>query len=562
MARRRGTGDRLVAGVGLALSEHPTERRGALGSLGSLANLSMAVAVTVLLVGTIVVIVSFSNLLAARSEVFNRLGPALVQTEKLRTSLLDQETGVRGFAQTHDGRFLEPYEDGKTAEAALTRNLHSLLADEQAPIERRLDDVTGAAATWRRDVAEPIANSPDATNGDDGEQAALMSKLAFDDVRAAVDRLERDVSAGSRAARSDLDTATTSLGVAIGLALAGVTGSGLFGAWLLRRRVVVPIEQLVDQTDSVDLGRFDTEIVVSGPREIGQLATRVDDMRRRLVAELAAAEIARSELAHQSQSLERSNRDLEQFAYVASHDLQEPLRKVASFCQLLEQRYADELDEKGRLYIEYAVDGAKRMQALISDLLNFSRVGRTTDTFVECDLAAIADTVAESYSAPIIATEAEFHHEHLPVVPGDPSLLAALLQNLLANALKYRRTDVAPRIHLTAEPTDDRWTFTFTDNGIGIDETFRERVFVIFQRLHSRDAFEGTGIGLALCKKIVEFHGGEIWIDAPPRNGGTSVRWTLPSSSAEPSGYIDEHGLAGATVPSDGPGASPSEDLP
>ncbi len=544
------------------MSEHRTGRRGTFGSLGSLANLSMTVAVTVLLVGSVVVVVSFSNLLAARSEVFNRLGPALVQTEKLRTSLLDQETGVRGFAQTHDDRFLEPYEEGKTAEAALTRNLRSLLADEQATIEQRLDDVTEAAATWRRDVAEPIASAPDEANGDDGEQAALMSKLAFDDVRAAVDRLERDVSTGSRAARSDLDAATTSLGVAIALALAGVTGSGLFGAWLLRRRVVVPIEQLVDQTDSVDLGRFDTEIVVSGPHEIEQLATRVDDMRRRLVAELAAAEIASSELAHQSQSLERSNRDLEQFAYVASHDLQEPLRKVASFCQLLEQRYADELDEKGRLYIEYAVDGAKRMQALISDLLNFSRVGRTTDTFVECDLAAIADTVAESYSAPIIATEAEFRHEHLPVVPGDPSLLAALLQNLLANALKYRRTDVAPRIHLTAEPDDDRWTFTFTDNGIGIDETFRERVFVIFQRLHSRDAFEGTGIGLALCKKIVEFHGGEIWIDAPPRNGGTSVRWTLPSSPAEPSGYIDERDLAGATVPSDGPGASASEDLP
>ena len=120
--------------MGLTLSEHPTGRRGSLGSLGSLANLSMAVAVAVLLVGTVVVVVSFSTLLAARAEVFNRLGPALVQTEKLRTSLLDQETGVRGFAQTHDDRFLEPYEDGKTAEAALTRNLHSLLADEQAPI--------------------------------------------------------------------------------------------------------------------------------------------------------------------------------------------------------------------------------------------------------------------------------------------------------------------------------------------------------------------------------------------------------------------------------------------
>lgn len=544
--------------MGLPLSERPTGRK---LSLGSLANVSMVIAVVVLLVGTVVVLVSFSNLLAAREQVFERLGPSLVQTEKLRTSLLDQETGVRGFAQTHDDRFLEPYESGKAAEDTLTRNLRRLLADEPAPIEQRLDDVTRAAATWRREVAEPIAASPEGEDTDSGDQAALMSKVAFDKVRGAVDRLERDVSAGSTAARSDLDTATTSLGIAIGLALAGVSASGLLTAWLLRRGVVVPIQRLVEQTDTVDLGRFDTEILVTGPREIEQLATRVDDMRRRLVAELASAEIARSELAHQSQSLERSNRDLEQFAYVASHDLQEPLRKVASFCQLIEQRYADQLDEKGRLYIEYAVDGAKRMQALISDLLNFSRVGRTTETFVDCDLDTIAATVAESYSAPIAATGAEFDHRDLPVVPGDPSLLAALFQNLLANALKYRQPDVAPRIRLTAERTDDVFTFTFTDNGIGIEETFRERVFVIFQRLHSRDAFEGTGIGLALCKKIVEFHGGEIWIDAPPRDGGTTVQWTLPASVAEAPGYIEKHGPAGATAPSGGSAQQASEDM-
>lgn len=505
-------------------------------SLGYLANTSMVVAVAVLLVGVAVVSVSFSNLLSSRRQVFERLEPALVRTEKLRTSLLDQETGLRGFAQTRDERFLEPYEDGQAAEDRLTADLHRLL-DEQPSAEARLDDVSAAADSWRREVAAPIVAAQPGGTDDDGSQSVLLSKTAFDEVRAAVDRLEADVGAARNDARADLDAATTSLAVAIGLALAGVTAAGLFGAWLLRRRVIVPIEELVTQTDHVDLGRFDAEIDVSGPREIEQLAARVNEMRERLVAELAATELAKAELAQQSQTLERSNRDLEQFAYVASHDLQEPLRKVASFCQLIEQRYADQLDEKGQLYIEYAVDGAKRMQALISDLLDFSRVGRTTDSFVDCDLERLTATVAESYSGPIGSTGAEFTRGDLPVVTGDPSLLAALIQNLLANALKYRRQDVAPRIRLDAERDGDHWAFTFTDNGIGIEETFREKVFVIFQRLHSRDAFEGTGIGLALCKKIVEFHGGDIWIDAAPPGGGTTVRWTLPAAPAVSPGY-------------------------
>jgi len=519
--------------------------------LGTLANLSTAVALMVLLVGVVVVWASFANLLEARERVFDRLEPALVQSEKLRSSLLDQETGVRGFAQTRDERFLEPYETGQLAERELTANLHRLLDDEGSDVAARVDDVTDAAGAWRSEVAEPIlASEP---GDDDGDQAVLISKTAFDRVRGTVDRLEAEVRGSRSGARAQLDTATTSLGIAIGVALAGVTAAGLFGAWLLRRQVVVPIEGMVAQTESVESGRFDAAIDATGPEEIELLAARVDEMRVRLLAALASSEATKAELAAQSQSLERSNRDLEQFAYVASHDLQEPLRKVASFCQLLEQRYGDELDDKGRLYIDYAVDGAKRMQALINDLLNFSRVGRTTAGFVDCDLERIATEIAEAFADPIAAADATFDHGPLPTVPGDPSLLAALLQNLLGNALKYRRHDEAPRIRLEAQrgvgDTDgETWTFTFTDNGIGIEESFRERVFVIFQRLHGRDAFEGTGIGLALCKKIVEFHGGTIWIGDSPSNGGTSVQWTLPGTPADDAGYARPDDTAGVVT--------------
>jgi hypothetical protein len=505
-----------------------------------LANVSAIVALAVLVVGVIVVSISFSNLLSARGQVFDRLEPALVQTEKLRSSLLDQETGIRGFAQTRDTRFLDPYEQGQQQEQRLTTNLRRLLSDSAASVEPRLEEISRLAERWRDEVAAPIIAAP-AVDGVD--PTVLRSKQAFDRVRTAIDRLEQAVAAAKAGARSDLDTATTSLGIAIGFALAGVTAAGLFGWWLLRRRVIVPIEQLVEQADQVDLDRLDAEIELTGPSEIEQLAARVNEMRERLVVQLAATERAKADLAQQSQSLERSNRDLEQFAYVASHDLQEPLRKVASFCQLIEQRYADQLDEKGRLYIDYAVDGAKRMQALISDLLDFSRVGRNTASFVDCDLDAMMATVIESYSGPIESTGAEVTHDHLPTVQGDPSLLAALLQNLLANALKYRRPDVSPRVHVASELTDGVWTFTFADNGIGIEESFRERVFVIFQRLHSREAFEGTGIGLALCKKIVEFHGGEIWIAPGPPDGGTVVSWTLPVSSAPVPRYHPEDGF-------------------
>lgn len=523
-------------------------------SLVSHANLSLVVALVAAVIGGLVVWIGFTNLLEARTQLFDRLGPARVGTEKLRTSLLDQETGIHGFAQAHDPRFLEPYEAGQRSEAAHTAALRRLIggstdADADEEILAALDAVGDAAEAWRRDVATPILAL---TDEDSGDAAVIISRTVFDRVRDRLDEMEQLVGESEDRARSDLDAATSSLAIGVGAALLLVTSAGIYGAWLLRRRVIQPIEQLVGQTDAVDMGRFDSAIDVTGPEEIEALAVRVDGMRRRIVAELALAEESAAELDRRSQSLERSNRDLEQFAYVASHDLQEPLRKVASFCQLIEQRYADQLDDKGRLYIDYAVDGAKRMQSLIAGLLEFSRVGRTTELFVDCDLEATFDRVVDSLSVAIESSDAHVTRGDLPTVQGDPALLTALLQNLTTNAIKYRRDDVAPRIHLDAERGRDEWTFTFSDNGIGIEESFRERVFVIFQRLHGRDTYEGTGIGLALCKKIVEFHGGDIWLDDAPAGGGTVVRWTHPVSSPDDDDRYDAFGER------DGAGAAPS----
>ena len=211
---------------------------------------------------------------------------------------------------------------------------------------------------------------------------------------------------------------------------------------------------------------------------------------------------------------------------MASHDLQEPLRKVTSFCQLLQRRYQGQLDERADQYIEFAVDGAKRMQALINDLLAFSRVGRTSEEFVDVDCEDSLDRALRNLEAAIEDAGAEVVRHPLPTVKGDPSLLSALFQNLVGNAIKFR-SDAPPRIEVSAEQADGEWSFRVADNGIGIDQAYAERVFVIFQRLHAKELYPGTGIGLALCKKIVEFHGGRIWLDTAVASG-TTVCWTLP----------------------------------
>ena len=211
---------------------------------------------------------------------------------------------------------------------------------------------------------------------------------------------------------------------------------------------------------------------------------------------------------------------------LASHDLQEPLRKITSFCQLLQRRYQGQLDERADQYIEFAVDGARRMQALINDLLAFSRVGRTTEAFVEVDCNEALDRALHNLETAIEEAGAEVVRSPLPAVDGDPSLVTALFQNVVANAIKFR-SEAPPRVEVSAQPLEGEWSFRVADNGIGIDAAYAERVFVIFQRLHAKERYPGTGIGLALCKKIVEFHGGRIWIDTSVPVG-TTVCWTLP----------------------------------
>ncbi|MHC4919646.1 MAG: sensor histidine kinase [Planctomycetota bacterium] len=229
---------------------------------------------------------------------------------------------------------------------------------------------------------------------------------------------------------------------------------------------------------------------------------------------------AKEERAHYTRELARSNADLEQFAYVASHDLQEPLRMVASFCTLLAERYRGKLDADADDFIGFAVEGATRMQALIEGLLQYSRVARRGGGFEPTACEVVLEQATANLETLIVENGAIVTHDPLPTVQADRSQLVQLFQNLIGNAVKFHG-EQPPRVHVGAQREEDGWTFFVRDNGIGIEPRFGERVFEIFQRLHERDRYPGTGVGLSICKRIVEHHGGRIWVESQLGKGAT-----------------------------------------
>jgi light-regulated signal transduction histidine kinase (bacteriophytochrome) len=369
---------------------------------------------------------------------------------------------------------------------------------------------------------------------------AERGRVEFDRLRTLFDVQNANLAAARQAGVDELNSVRAWRDSALAGLIVAFFAMTILLAVLVRSAVTRPLATLAAACRRITEGDFDERIVPRGPKDIRGIAADVEDMRQRIVEELDALRSAKAALDEPTVELRRSNAELEQFAYVASHDLQEPLRKVASFCQLLEKRYGDKLDERGIEYIGFAVDGAKRMQVLINDLLTFSRVGRLNATSAEVDLDAALDTALANLATGIEESGAEIIRPQagLPRVRGDPTLLVMVWQNLIGNAVKFRRDDITPKIVIDCEQRvdDDEvdWIFTVSDNGIGIPEEFADKVFAIFQRLHGRDAYSGTGIGLALCKKIVEHHGGTIWIDTS-NTEGTRFHFTLPTeTTAEP----------------------------
>ncbi len=467
-------------------------------------------------------------------DVLNRTSPMRNAGEALNTALVDQETGIRGYAITGRDVNLEPYRTGGAQEQKLIALIESLLKPEDADIRASLEVVKTRSAEWHRDVAEPVLAVIRAQGPAAGQaEISAGSTAQFTAVREAVGVMQSQIQTmRARVAAETRDSSQTMVALQI-IAAAIIIVAGALLLLLLDRLVSRPVVELAEQVRQVADGDYERRIESKGSPELAGLAQDVDGMRRKIAAELAEVREARSQiewvneqLKVQAEELTRSNRDLEQFAYVASHDLQEPLRKVASFCQLLQRRYADQLDERADQYIGFAVDGAQRMQRLINDLLAFSRIGRLTGGFTEVDLDRVLVEVKSQLEARA-GEDAEISWSGLPTVEGEEPLLTTLFVNLVGNSLKFRRPDVPPVIRVTSARQDDEWLINVRDNGIGIEAEFADKVFVIFQRLHGRDAYDGTGIGLAIVKKIVEYHGGRIWLDLDVEEG-TSINFTLP----------------------------------
>jgi signal transduction histidine kinase len=462
-----------------------------------------------------------AELLSRTTEVSDRLNdriaPARTAVAELTAAVVGQETGVRGYVLSGEEQFLDPYEQGTRDELRLAGQLRGLLGGQPAALAD-LAEVEQRMAAWRDTAAKPLLA---ARRGGSYDLALVTaSKDAFDDVRVPLGALDSKLVALRAEARGDLgDSRRVRNAAFLGLVVA-LLGLIALIAVLLRFVVLRPLGELGSAVRRVAGGDFDHQVTPRGPADLAALAQDVEGMRRRLADSLAAS---RSQAAE----LHRSNADLEQFAYVASHDLQEPLRKVASFCQMLQRRYAGQLDDRAQQYIGFAVDGATRMQQLINDLLAFSRIGRMYDDRKPVDLDEVVGRVEDTLALTIEETGAEITRPALPTVPGDATLLTQLWQNLLGNAIKFRKPDVLPRVTVTVAEDAEKYTFAVEDNGIGIEAEFADKIFVIFQRLHPRDVYSGTGIGLAICKKIVEHHGGQIHLDTS-YTAGARLEFTLP----------------------------------
>ncbi|MGI9533989.1 MAG: ATP-binding protein [Thermodesulfobacteriota bacterium] len=237
------------------------------------------------------------------------------------------------------------------------------------------------------------------------------------------------------------------------------------------------------------------------------------------------------QLARSSDALERSNKELQQFAYVASHDLQEPLRMITSYVQLLKRRYSDNLDSNANEFIDYAVDGAERMKKLIQDLLAFSRVGTSGEEFIITSMQTILEEIHSNLEISIKENNVVITNGPLPDLVVDRTQILQLFQNLITNAIKYRG-DESPKIHIEVQDNYTEWLFCFKDNGIGIEQKYADQIFVIFQRLHGKGEYSGTGIGLSIAKRIVERHGGQIWVESEPGKG-SAFKFTIPKHKSD-----------------------------
>lgn len=434
-------------------------------------------------------------------------------------SLLNMETGARGYLLTGDEQFLDPYNSGRANYQTHLANVTELIktSPEQTV---RLQELDRLEQRWLETLLQPaIAQRRDAATMQQGlataSAQATERREAMGDMRDVITRIE-DQEKTLLQARGEQLAARRSWFIWI------LWGGGVFSI-LITAALAAFAARAAGQ---VALAQANLE---TSNRELLASKTQVE-------AENAQRRAAEEKLREAVQDLQRSNAELEQFAYVASHDLQEPLRAVAGCVQVLQKRYGGQLDARADQFIEHAVSGAQRMQNLINDLLAYSRVGTHGKPFENVGLDKIADYALQNLSERIKETGVAVTRDELPHVWGDSGQLELVLQNLVSNALKFRG-ETEPQVHIGYQlrralrpigndgaivlSDEPQHVISVRDNGLGIEPQYFQRIFVMFQRLHTRTEFPGTGIGLAICKKIVERHGGSIGVESVPGEGAT-----------------------------------------
>ena len=425
----------------------------------------------------------------------------------LRSNLLNVETGLRGYALAQETQFLEPYNRGLEESVKMQKILEDSTLFEQPVVQlgREVRDYLEWTKLQLRQQTNSAALKK--TIVEDG-------KVRFDRLRVLLDQLSATALGKFQAMRQVTLGNITQVRwlpwiLFIFLLVAALmVRAGLF-TYVLR-----PLQQIEKSTEARLAG--EVAPLLSSPDEIGQVALRLN--------------AAYDALEARNQDLKRSNTDLEQFAYVASHDLQEPLRMISSYTQLLAKRYRGQLDERADQYIHFAVDGATRMQALIEDLLQFSRVGTRPIALIPTDAGVVLQNALRTHELAIQAAKAEVIVAPMPTVFADSGQLEQVLSNLIGNAIKFRRAGVPHQIKISAQrESEELWRFTVSDNGIGIEPEYFERIFTIFQRLNTRESYSGSGIGLAIVKRIIERHGGTVWLESTP-NFGTEFHFTLQAA--------------------------------
>ena len=448
----------------------------------------LAAASSILIVVAILSYLSLARNVEDRRWV-NHTYAVLEKLDDLEATMIDAEAGQRGYLLAGDESYLQPFDYGRDHASEKLRELRELTADNlnQLRVLNRLEPliqarlaVMGATADARKKGGlEAGAAAADAGSGKElmEQIKQIIAGMKQEEERLLAKRTN-ELEADSRRSRALI-----------------VAGEALGFFFLLVAGLVIHAEMKQRALAETEVRRLNADL------------------------ELRVAERT-AELEEQAEELKRSNMELQQFAYVASHDLQEPLRTISSFTQLLARRYQDKLDDKAREFINYAVDGCKRMQTLINDLLSFSRVGTQGKPLLPVNCDAALDRVLKSLKAAVETSGAVITRDRMPVVLADEIQLCQLFQNLIGNAIKFKGTGV-PRVHISAQRSGTSWKIGVRDNGIGISPEHNDRIFVIFQRLHTKTQYPGTGIGLAICKKIAERHGGRIWVEPTPGGGST-----------------------------------------